>query len=88
LLKPVSTGTAAATVRATAFDIAQGPLNPDFDIKPGGSTSFRPIAALQRDWRGFRIAEYSCERDDAALPKIWTGSAWSRSREQEPWRLQ
>jgi hypothetical protein len=46
------------------------------------------IAAVQRDWRGFRIAPCSRERDDATLPKIWTRSAWSRSREQEPWRLQ
>jgi len=45
------------------------------------------IAAAQRDWRGFRIATWSRERDDATLPKIWTRSAWSQSREQEPWRL-
>jgi mannose-6-phosphate isomerase-like protein (cupin superfamily) len=31
-----------------------------------------PIAALQRGWRGFRIAACSRERDDATLPKIWT----------------
>jgi hypothetical protein len=30
------------------------------------------IAAVQRAWRDFRIAASSCERDDAALPKIWT----------------
>jgi hypothetical protein len=30
------------------------------------------IAALQRVWRDFRMAQSSCERDDAALPKIWT----------------
>jgi hypothetical protein len=46
------------------------------------------IAAVQRDWRGFRIAPCSRERDDATLPKIWTRFAWSRSREQKPWRLQ
>jgi mannose-6-phosphate isomerase-like protein (cupin superfamily) len=28
--------------------------------------------ALQRAWRDFRMAQSSCERDDAALPKIWT----------------
>jgi hypothetical protein len=45
-------------------------------------------AALQRDWRGFRIAACSRERDDATLPKIWMRLAWSQSRGQEPWRLQ
>jgi hypothetical protein len=30
------------------------------------------IAALQRRWREFRIAQSSRERDDATLPKIWT----------------
>ena len=30
------------------------------------------IAAVQRDWRDFRIAPSSRERDDATLPKIWT----------------
>src|SRR5438552_18413315 len=32
------------------------------------------IAAVQCDWRGFRIAPCSRERDDATLPKIWTPS--------------
>jgi hypothetical protein len=27
---------------------------------------------VQRDWRDFRIAPSSRERDDATLPKIWT----------------
>src|SRR4029078_3825567 len=30
------------------------------------------IAAVQRDWRGIRMAAGSRERDDSALPKIWT----------------
>jgi mannose-6-phosphate isomerase-like protein (cupin superfamily) len=37
------------------------------------------IAALQREWRGFRIATCSRERDDATLPKIWT--RFSRGRD-------
>jgi mannose-6-phosphate isomerase-like protein (cupin superfamily) len=28
--------------------------------------------AVQRGWRDFRMAPKRCERDDAALPKIWT----------------
>jgi mannose-6-phosphate isomerase-like protein (cupin superfamily) len=30
------------------------------------------IAALRGAWRDFRMAQSSCERDDAALPKTWT----------------
>jgi len=43
------------------------------------------IAATQHDWRGFRIAAYSRERDDATLPKIWTPClvAISRTRTVE-----
>jgi hypothetical protein len=39
-----------------------------------------PIAAVQRDWRGFRIAPCSRERDDATLPKIWTPCVVAISR--------
>jgi len=46
------------------------------------------IAAVQRDWRGIRMAAGSRERDDATLPKIWTHFAGSRSRNANPWRLQ
>jgi hypothetical protein len=45
------------------------------------SESTIEITAVQRDWRGFRIAPCSRERDDATLPKIWTRSAWLRSRQ-------
>jgi hypothetical protein len=30
------------------------------------------IAALQRGWRDFRIAQCSCEHGNPALPKNWT----------------
>jgi mannose-6-phosphate isomerase-like protein (cupin superfamily) len=39
-----------------------------------------PVAASQRDWRGFRIATCSRERDDATLPKIWTPCVVAISR--------
>jgi hypothetical protein len=38
------------------------------------------IAAVQRDWRGFRMATCSRERDDATLPKIWTPCVVAISR--------
>jgi hypothetical protein len=47
----------------------------------------RSVAALPRAWRGFRIATFSRERDDATLPKIWTLSASSLARQRELWRL-
>jgi hypothetical protein len=43
------------------------------------------LAAVQRDWRGIRMAACSRERDDAPLPKIWTPLVVARSR--KPWRL-
>jgi hypothetical protein len=44
--------------------------------------SARPIeiAAVQSDWRRFRIAACSRERDDATLPKIWTPCVVAISR--------
>jgi hypothetical protein len=45
------------------------------------------IAALQHGWRDFRIAQISCGRGDAALPKNWTRKKLPRSHEQERWRL-
>jgi len=44
-------------------------------------------AATQRAWRGFRMATFSRERDDATLPKIWTLFALLRARQRELWRL-
>jgi mannose-6-phosphate isomerase-like protein (cupin superfamily) len=41
---------------------------------------FVEVAAAQRDWRGFRIATCSRERDDATLPKIWTPCVVAISR--------
>jgi mannose-6-phosphate isomerase-like protein (cupin superfamily) len=38
------------------------------------------IVVLQRDWRGFRIATCSRERNDATLPKIWTPCVAAISR--------
>jgi hypothetical protein len=38
------------------------------------------IAAVQREWRGFRMAACSRERDDATLPKIWTPCVVAISR--------
>jgi hypothetical protein len=38
------------------------------------------IAAVQPDWRGFRITICSRERDDATLPKIWTPCVVAISR--------
>jgi hypothetical protein len=59
-------------------------------FRPSGrrfGASSSAIAAAQHDWRGFRIATCSRERDAATLPKIWTHFACRESREQEPWRL-
>jgi hypothetical protein len=41
----------------------------------GFAAAIVKIAAVQRDWRDFRIAPGSRERDDATLPKIWTPSS-------------
>jgi hypothetical protein len=46
------------------------------------SAAMVEIAAVQRDWRGFRMAPCSRERDAATLLKIWTRFAWSRTRKQ------
>ena len=44
------------------------------------AADFVEVAAAQRDWRGFRIATCSRERDDATLPKIWTPCVVAISR--------
>jgi hypothetical protein len=36
------------------------------------SATIGQIAAMQRRWREFRMAQPSRERDAATLPKIWT----------------
>jgi hypothetical protein len=43
--------------------------------------------AVQRDWRDFRMAIASCDRNDAPLLKIWTLRPL-RVHEREQWRRQ
>jgi hypothetical protein len=44
------------------------------------------IAALQRGWRDFRIAQISCEPGDVALPKNWTRKRLPRPKYSD-WRV-
>jgi hypothetical protein len=51
---------------------APKPLNSDSGLIEGAYATIGRITVSQRRWREFRIAQSSCERDAATLPKIWT----------------
>jgi hypothetical protein len=62
-------------------------LIPDSQSNDGLSGRDDQYDAVQRDWRDFRMAITSCDRNDAPLPKIWTLRPL-RAHEREQWRRQ
>jgi hypothetical protein len=59
-------------VASSALDRVLKPPNSDSGLIAGASATIGKIAAMQRRWREFRMAQPSRERDAATLPKIWT----------------
>jgi hypothetical protein len=73
LLKPVSSvirGWRAFAAEPPALEIVGRGFRPPAKRFDAFSAAAVQIAAVQRHWRGIRIAASSRERDDATLPKI------------------
>jgi hypothetical protein len=73
-------------VGANAPGIAQLEFRLPASSFGGFAAAVDEIAAPQRGWRDFRMAPFSCELGDEALPKNWTRKRLPRLHQQEQWR--